>query len=87
MEDVRCPECNGSKLERYGKTKAGKQKFRCLEPFCRRQFVLGGDDRSIDQATLETVLKLLAQNVKPRVIKTAVPGISLRSIYKLRGKT
>ncbi|MGC8491212.1 MAG: IS1/IS1595 family N-terminal zinc-binding domain-containing protein [Syntrophobacteraceae bacterium] len=33
---VKCPKCNSEAVYRYGKTRHGKQRFRCL--LCGRQF-------------------------------------------------
>jgi transposase-like protein len=37
--EVKCPACNSEALYKYGKTKAGKQRFLCL--ICHRQFTVG----------------------------------------------
>jgi transposase-like protein len=39
QNDTRCPNCNSDALYKYGKSKAGKQRFLCL--MCKRQFTLG----------------------------------------------
>ena len=91
MADVICPDCQGTRLEKYGKTKAGLQKYRCLDPGCRRQFVVGSDHNVADK-TKVLVNQLLAENIKPRAIAKALtipdsdtkPPISLRSIYELK---
>jgi len=86
MADTSCPDCGGGKLARYGKTTANLQKYRCLDEYgtgCSRQFV-AGSNHLISASTRETVLRLLAENIPPGVIKKAIPGISLRWIYELR---
>lgn len=83
MADVSCPACKGNQLEKYGKTKAGLQKYRCLNPRCRRQFVAGSAHR-IDPEIKTMVEGLLRGGTHPRVIAQAVPNISLRWIYDLR---
>lgn len=35
-EQMRCPKCKSEAFYRYGRTKHGKQRFRCL--ICERQF-------------------------------------------------
>lgn len=88
MEGVSCPDCKGTRLERYGKTKAGLQKYRCLDEKaigCRRQFVAGSTHR-IDPEKKKIAQDLLAQDIAPEKIKAAVPEISLRWLYKLRRK-
>ena len=82
---VRCPECGGWLIKKNGKTKAGKQKYRCVsDPVCGRQFTVGS--RILGKGKLALVFKLLAQNIAPPKIKKAVPGISLRWIYELRNR-
>lgn len=79
MGGVSCPSCTGTKLQRYGKTAAGLQKYKCLDGLgvgCKRQFVTGSD-RRIDKTTRETVLPFLSENVKVKSIKVAAPRISL----------
>ena len=82
---VTCPSCGGDRLEKYGKTKAGLQKYRCLNSECRRQFVAGSAHR-VKSETRETVIGLLKQDVAPTVISKSVSGISLRRIRELRRK-
>jgi transposase-like protein len=99
MTDYNCPACGGSLLAKYGKTGAGKQKFKCLDPSCRRQFV-AGSKYLIDEKTKATIMELLAAGVHPKQIAAAYtkgrrqaespvdsPGsghISKRWIYELR---
>ena len=84
-EKPKCPSCGGSLLQRYGKTQAGLQKYRCVEPHCRRQFV-SGSDHMIGPEKKKLVMALLAQDMPPKKIAAAVPGISMRWIYELRGR-
>lgn len=93
MEGVKCPECGGTKLTGYGKTKAGLQKYLCRSLTkktadgtlfeCRRQFV-GGSTHLIDPEKKRIAQELLAQGVPPKKIRAAVPEISLRRLYELR---
>ena len=86
MSGGSCPDCKGTRLQRYGKTAAGLQKYRCLDEFgrkCRRQFV-AGSTHLIDPGKKKIILALLAQDTPPKKIKAAVEGISLRWIYALR---
>lgn len=83
MESLSCPQCHGIKLSRYGKTAAGRQKYRCLNPACRRQFV-PFSDHFLDPETKKIVLSLLSAGVEPVQIHRAVPEVSLRWIYELR---
>jgi transposase-like protein len=84
-QKVTCPSCGGERLEKYGKTKAGLQKYRCLDDKCRRQFVAGSVHR-VKEETKKTVIGLLKQGVAPTVIFKSVSGISLRHIRELRRK-
>jgi transposase-like protein len=83
MEGLKCPKCDGNRLEKYGRTKAGHQKLRCLETTCGRQFVVGSS-HLIAPETKALVERLLLAKIPPPHIKKAVPGISLRWIYELR---
>ena len=68
--------------EKYGKTSTGRQKYKCLDPGCRRQFVYGST-HLVDAETKRFVINFLAQGIAPTKIRKAVPGISLRWIYEL----
>ena len=83
---ISCPDCGSARLEKYGKTAAGLQKYRCSLPECRRQFV-AGSDHLVDASTKDIVLKLLAQGIPPAKITKIVAGISLRWIYELKRRT
>lgn len=90
---ITCPTCGGTKLLRYGKTAAGKQKYRCVtrhadgrDGECGRQFV-SGSDRMIDPAKKAVVQQLLREGVAAGKIARAIPGISRRWIYQLQKRT
>lgn len=85
VADVKCPTCGSLRLMKYGKTEAGKQKYRCPVAGCGRQFV-AGSDHLLDPETKSRVEKLLAAGVHPAQISQAENGISLRWIYQLRRK-
>lgn len=79
-----CPDCGGDQLQKFGKTKAGRQKYRCLNSGCRRQFV-HGSAFSVPTDIKTKVMALLDQNVNPQKIYAAFSeDISLRWIYQLR---
>jgi transposase-like protein len=83
MEGLKCPECGGERLEKYGRTSAGRQKLRCLDADCRRQFVVGST-RMIHPQTRALVERSIKAKIPPPQIKEVVSGISLRWIYELR---
>lgn len=84
--DVRCPKCGGWLFEKYGKTEAGKQKLRCLEPTCRRQFTLGSD-HLLNPDKKKIIEALLANGIAPKKIREAFPkDVSLRWLFGLRRK-
>jgi len=70
-------------VDRYGKTDAGLQKYRCLEGGCRRQFV-PGSDHLLDPDKKAVALRLLEAGVAPAKIREGIPEISLRWLYELR---
>jgi transposase-like protein len=78
-----CPECNGRRLVRYGRTKAGLQKYRCLDVECHRQFVSGSKHR-IDPDRKQIALNMLAENVPLRTVSRIMPDISRRYLSELR---
>ena len=83
--DVPCPKCGLLNLRKYGKTRAGRQKYRCSNPGCRRQFV-AGSDHLLDPKVKDRVEKLLSAGEHPVRISQAEAGVSLRWIYELRRK-
>jgi hypothetical protein len=85
MTQVTCPDCGGTRIQMFGRTKAGMQKLQCLRSGCRRQWVPGS--KHLFKKELKVlVLGLLEAGVLPPKIKAAVPGISLGWLYKLRRK-
>ena len=85
-EHVRCPDCRGDRLIKYGKTKRGLQKYRCLDVKCRRQFV-AGSEHTLDPLTKEAAMKLIKSRVPPGTIAQALPDISLRWINELKRRS
>lgn len=86
VNNIKCPECGGVNLQKYGTTKAGRQKYRCQCEGCRHQFVAGSDHR-INADTKEKIMKLLSANVDPKIIhSTYSESVSLRWIYSLKRK-
>ena len=83
MVKISCPECGGTRLTKYGKTLAGRQKYKCSSPICRHQFV-AGSDHLVNPDIKDRVIKLLTANVHPTQIAKAEQGISLRWLYELR---
>jgi transposase-like protein len=92
LMEISCPTCGSSEVAKYGKTKAGLQKFRCLSDYCRRQFV-AGSEWLIKPEIKPLVRRLIELGIPPWKIFEAVKDpeteeamISLQSIYKLRRK-
>jgi len=81
--NISCPECKGTRLAKYGKTAAGKQKYKCYALACRHQFV-ADSDHLVNPEVKDRVIKLLTAKVHPTQIAKAEEGISLRWIYELR---
>lgn len=82
MDAVKCPGCDEKRVQRYGKTVAGLQKYRCQS--CGRQFV-SGSDHNVDPELKKIAQELLRQNVRPGVIAKAMDGkISVRWLRELR---
>lgn len=83
-----CPDCKGADVQKYGKTKAGEQKYRCMHLGCRRQFV-PGSEHLITPEIKNNVLAMIRANVEPlKIYQAANPDgiekISLRWIYQLK---
>lgn len=88
-QEISCPDC-GARVQKYGKTPGGEQRYRCLNERCRRQFVPGAD-HLIDPEIKAMVMRMIDAGVHPRKIYFAVneagkEKISQRWIYKLRRK-
>ena len=83
-----CPHCGGINLQRYGRTKSGLQKYRCMAPECRRQFIVGSN-HSIDPGDKTLVMKMLGEGISPKQIYATMSDgdtkkISLRWIQALK---
>ena len=85
-KEIICPDCGSARLEKYGKTPAGLQKYRCQLPHCRRQFT-PGSDHLIDAYKKNIVLKLLEQQMPAAKIIKVVAGVSLRWVYELKRRS
>ncbi len=84
--DLECPTCHGSKFLKYGRTRAGLQKYRCMDPDCRRQFV-AGSKHMLSPKIKDLVIQKLSAGIHPTVIiKEIGPEVSLRWVYALRRK-
>lgn len=84
-----CPHC-GARVQKYGKTPGGVQRYRCLNEQCRRQFVPGAG-HLVSPEIKAMVLRMIAADVHPKKIYSAIneageEKISLRWIYILRRK-
>ncbi len=78
-----CPACRGGHLVKYGKTSAGRQKYRCQASACRRQFVAGSDH--LIKPEVKAILdNMIAADVPPKKIAQAIPTVSRRWIHELR---
>jgi transposase-like protein len=78
-----CPSCLGTDLAKYGRTKAGLQKYRCRRELCGRQFV-AGSTHLLDPKVKTMVMNLIAAGLSTKYISTAVPGLSRRWIRELK---
>lgn len=90
--EIRCPDCNGTRLEKYGHGAKGRQKWRCLgsdaRPDCRRQFT-AGQTHLISEETLALAKRMLDAGIHPVKIKEALGPdikISRRWLYELARK-
>src|SRR5574343_190556 len=87
-EKIKCPGCGAEKIQKYGRTAAGVQKYRCMRLGCRRQFG-PGSDHLIDPAVRIMVMRLINERIEPSKIHNIVNGlgpekISLRWIQELK---
>jgi len=79
-----CPECKGQQVTRNGKLSDGRQNFKCKS--CGRQFIEHPKRRRIDPEIKAIIMRLIAEDVSPAKIARAIPLISKRWVYELKGK-
>jgi transposase-like protein len=81
---VICPHCHtgGNNITKHGKTRDGRQKYRCHT--CRKQFLFYLRRQPIDEKTRRVIGHLLREEVSPAIIARAIPDVSRRWIYELR---
>ncbi|MGA2332593.1 MAG: hypothetical protein ABSG75_12610 [Syntrophales bacterium] len=88
---LECPSCHGTSLVKHGKSPGTcRQKYRCLNPGCRRQFV-AGSDHLVDPEVKARVIEQLVKGIPPKKIAQDVSHeglsqISMRWVYGLRTK-
>lgn len=88
---IKCPVCGCADVRKYGKTKAGRQRYRCLRVHCRRQFVSGATDHLIKPAIKALALSLIEAKIDPRKIQeviklSAASGLGI-SPFPQRGRS
>jgi len=77
-----CPTCKGTDLTKYGKTKAGLQKYRCRRELYGRQFV-AVSTHLIDAKVKTLMMNMICAGLRTKTISQAVPDISRRWICEL----
>jgi transposase-like protein len=88
---LECPSCHETNLIKYGKTPGTCwQRYRCLNPGCRRQFA-AGSDHLIEPKIKAFIIEQLAVGTRPKKIVQDLrhegrSQVSLRWIYALRRK-
>ena len=65
--EVKCPYCGQEKVVKYGKSRSGKQKFKCCNDECRRKIF-----------QLEYEKNAYCPGVKEQVIEMAMNGAGVR---------
>ena len=76
----KCPICGGEDIGRAGKTKAGKQRYRCRAADCRKYFV---NDPGVPAAVKIIVDRLAQEGVSTALIARVMAGAcSKRWIYQ-----
>ncbi|WP_156914910.1 IS1/IS1595 family N-terminal zinc-binding domain-containing protein [Rubidibacter lacunae] len=75
----KCPECGSEEYIKYGRTRYGKQRYKCKT--CRRQYIEGSGYRNIALTDTELVDKLLLESLSLTGIAraTGIPERHLQS--------
>jgi insertion element IS1 protein InsB len=71
---VTCPYCQSDQITKRGKTDTGKQRYRCQNPNCPRQFFL-----------LNPAYKGRLPQIKEQVIDMALNGSGIRDTARVLG--
>jgi insertion element IS1 protein InsB len=61
VEIVHCPNCSSKEVSRNGKTRHGKQNFKCRD--CGRQFVLNPEWKPITEEQKELISRMLLERI------------------------
>jgi len=72
---MNCPKCNSEYILKNGRTRSGKQNFKCRD--CGRQFVMTPRHQPISSATKELIDRLLLEKISLAGIVRAT-GVSSR---------
>jgi insertion element IS1 protein InsB len=74
LEPVHCPDCDGIDVIKHGKTKEGKQRYRCQNPDCQRSTFI----RSYSYAAYHS-------QVKAQISEMAMNGSGIRDTARVLG--
>lgn len=69
---VRCPYCQSDQVIKGGKTKAGKQRYKCQNPDCHRY-----------SFQLDLTYKGLSPEVKAQIVEMALNGSGIRDTARV----
>ena len=75
-EIIKCPYCRSEHIVRYGKSKSGKQKYKCCNENCHKIFQLEYQYKACEPGIEE---KVIAMVTKQKFSGTGEQGISRKT--------
>ena len=86
MQVLHCPNCQGTDIIRYGKTRQGKQRYLCQETLCHgRTFLLdysyAGQSPAVKEQIIEMAMNASGVRDTARVLKVS-PTTVIKELKK-----
>ncbi|MBF0296594.1 MAG: hypothetical protein HQL96_15520 [Magnetococcales bacterium] len=72
--DIRCPQCNGRNVVRYGRQPNGRQRYLCQDPNCPRRIFLLGSSHETAMAGMPVAMR--------QVLERALSGNDIEEIAR-----
>ncbi len=84
---IRCPECNGLNVVKYGRQPNGKQRYLCQDPNCTRQIFLLPSPQETTLTRLPTGMQqviekaLSGSNIEETARELRLPTVTVAEVF------
>ncbi|MBF0181422.1 MAG: hypothetical protein HQM03_15475 [Magnetococcales bacterium] len=87
--DIRCPQCNGRNVVRYGKQPNGKQRYLCQDPNCPRRIFLLDTPHETALASMPTAMRqvleraLSGNDIEETARELRLPATTVAEVFQV----